>query len=79
MNRSADGKRPLARAAPAPAATPLMLAEAVTDLRKLLRVKVEDDQDLATTAQQVLSEAGTFCSWSRARRRRRANCGRAAR
>jgi hypothetical protein len=36
-----------------------MLAEAVTDLRKLLRVKVEDDQDLVT-AQQALSEAGYF-------------------
>ena len=32
--------------------------EAVTDLRKLLRVKVEDDQDLVT-AQQALSEAGS--------------------
>ena len=65
MNRSADGKRQTAgESGLLPrlgSDRSLMLAEAVTDLRKLLRVKVEDDQDLVT-AQQALSEAGYFCS-----------------
>ena len=63
MNRSADGKRQTAgESGLLPrlgSDRSLMLAEAVTDLRKLLRVKVEDDQDLVT-AQQALSEAGYF-------------------
>ena len=62
MNRSADGKRQTAgESGLLPrlgSDRSLMLAEAVTDLRKLLRVKVEDDQDLVT-AQQALSEAGS--------------------
>ena len=57
MNRSADGKRQTAgESGLLPrlgSDRSLMLAEAVTDLRKLLRVKVEDDQDLVT-AQQAL-------------------------